>query len=58
MVPNIVRVLCNRIVDNAIMFPTSVMLDDTIAKFEAMSRLRNRAGAVDGMFMKIHKPTE
>ena len=58
MVHNIVRVLCNRIVDNAIKFPTGVMLDDTIAKFEAMSRLRNCAGAVDGTFMKMPKPTE
>ena len=57
-VHEVVRVLKDVIVDLAVKFPTGALLDETIAKFESLSRLKMCGGAVDGTFMRIRKPTE
>lgn len=56
-VHEVVPVLCDKIVNQAIKFPTSEQFMQTIANsVEAMSRPKMCVGALDGTFMHICKP--
>ena len=57
-VHEVISVLSDKLVDGAIKFPTGAHLEQTIANFEAVSRLKRWAGSLDGTFMKIRKPSE
>ena len=52
----VVTVLLDLLLKESIVFPTGQKLDDTMAKFEAQSRLKKCAGALNRTFMKIRKP--
>ena len=46
------------IVDHAVKFPTGALLNETIAKFKSLSRLKMCGGSLDGYFYedsKVHR---
>ena len=57
-VHEVVRVICETIVHDAVKFPTGEKLIQVMEKFEQMALLKMCAGALDGTFMKIRKPEE
>lgn len=53
-----VTVLYEHLVAESILFPTGTELDQVMCDFESLCGLPCCAGALDGTFMKIKKPTE
>ena len=58
IVHEVAAVPLDLLLKDSIVFPTGQKLLDVMAKFERKSRLKVCAGALDGTFMKIRKPSE
>ena len=58
VVHDLIDELCQRLVPDAIRFPTGQELDQVIVDFEDLCGVPMCAGALDGTFMGIKKPTE
>lgn len=56
VVHSTIKVFCEHMVDDSIMFPDGAELDQVIHDFEALACLPQCAGAVDGTFIRIKKP--